>query len=164
MDDEDIDAPESPPSCHGEVPADGATNTQPLVRWLLAFFLLLQAQFHLTDLVLNMVFRFLKSFLVLGRISTPCAAIGAKLPHTFYMAQKLYTFLRKRQGFRKDPVCKRCGTVWEYDECFEGHGVHKRLSFVNMWRNSVVVIEGQSAIVFCSRQLSWLLIEKYFIH
>ena len=39
----------------------------------------------------------------------------------------------------------------------------KRLSFVNMWQNSVVVIEGQSAMVFCSRQLSWLLIEKSFI-
>ena len=40
----------------------------------------------------------------------------------------------------------------------------KGQSFVHMCRNSIVVIEGRNAIVFCLRQLNWLLIEKSFIH
>ena len=128
LDDEDRDVePESPPSCHGEVPADHSTSTRPLVTWLLTFFLQLQAQFHLTDGVLNMIFRFLKTlFVVLGRVSAPCAAIGALLPQTFYMAQRFYTGIQKGQGFRKYPVCRRCGTLWAYDDCFEGHGIYRK--------------------------------------
>ena len=96
LDDEDMDAPESPPNCHGEVPADHDANTLPLAIG----FLLLQAQFHLTDRVVNMVFRFIKVlFIVLGRVSAPCAAIGAKLPQTFYMAQKSFTGIQRGKGF-----------------------------------------------------------------
>ena len=49
-------APESPPSSQSEMQVD--SSSQPLVRWLLAFSLLLQAQFHLTDRVLNIYFGF----------------------------------------------------------------------------------------------------------
>ena len=37
LDDEDMDAPESPPSCHGEAPADHDANALPLIKWLLVF-------------------------------------------------------------------------------------------------------------------------------
>ena len=118
-------APESPPSSQSEVQVD--SSSQPLVRWLLAFFLLLQARFHLTDRVLNIIFRFLKTFFtVLGSVSAPCAAIRTKLPMTFYMAQKSYTKVQKGQNFHKYPVCKRCGTIWKYDDCIEGYGAHKK--------------------------------------
>lgn len=38
--------------------------------------------------------------MVLGELSTPCAAIGAELPMTLYMAQKLYTKIHKRLVFQ----------------------------------------------------------------
>ena len=60
-----MDILKSPPSCQEKVPVDNSTNIQPLVRWLLAFFLLLQAPFHLTDRVVKLVFWFLKPFLYL---------------------------------------------------------------------------------------------------
>ena len=120
---QDTDSPPNSPTNETDS-ADIAIKS--LVSWLLAFFLLLQARFHLTDQVLNIIFHFLKKFfIVLGYLSPPCARIGAKLPATFYLAQKAYTNL-KAHLFRKYPVCKKCGTLYEFDECIEGVGAHKR--------------------------------------
>ena len=97
-----------------------------LVRWLLAFFLLLQTQYHLPDRVLNIIFRVMKTlFVVLGHLYTPCARIGDTFPSTLYMAQKSYKQTRQI-SFRRYPVCQRCGTVWEYSDCVEGHGVYQK--------------------------------------
>ena len=70
-DHEDIDdvecEKESPPSSPD--PHGGTSNSTDmvLVRWLLAFFLLLQANFHIADRVLKYIFVFIKTFfLVLG--------------------------------------------------------------------------------------------------
>ena len=32
----------------------------------------------------------------------------------------------KLPRFTKYPVCKACGYVWNYDDCFEGYGAHKK--------------------------------------
>ena len=62
-----------------------------LLQWLLGFFLLLQAQFSLSEKVINMIFRFLKMYFnVLGRIYAPCTKIAAQLPLTSLMARKFY--------------------------------------------------------------------------
>ena len=64
-------------------------------------------------------------FVVLGHLYTPCASIGDTFPSTLYMAQKVY-----KQGtqirFHTYPVCQQCGTVWEYSDCIEGHGVYQK--------------------------------------
>ena len=97
-----------------------------LVRWLLAFFLILQGQFHLSDRLLNIIFFFLKTFfVVLGRFYPPCAIIGTELPTSFYMARKTYVRAQKT-SFKKFSVCKRCGTVWKYSDCLEYHGTIER--------------------------------------
>ena len=99
-----------------------------LVRWLLAFFLLLQANFHIADRVMNFIFVFIKSFfLVLGRLhaATPIASMAEKLPRTFYMAKKSYLGL-KQITFQKMPVCKQCGAVWKFSECVEQRGVRTK--------------------------------------
>ena len=116
------DSPPSSPII--ETASNVATNS--LVSWLLAFFLLLQARFHLSDQVLNIIFRFLKTFfIVLGYFSPPCACIGANLPGTFYLAQKSY-IKGDEIVFHKYPVCKKCGTVYKFDDCIEGVGAYKK--------------------------------------
>ena len=109
---DECDRVESPPGSQHvtspECPVEASSSV--LVRWLLAFFLLLQAQFHLADRVLNLIFVFLKTFfVVLGRLCAPCAVIGVKLPASLCKAQKTYKF--HNVGFHKFPVCKRCGGV-----------------------------------------------------
>ena len=57
---------ELPPNLENEAHPTSHINASctSLMRWLLGFFLLLQIQFHLSDRVLNMVFRFLRTFLL----------------------------------------------------------------------------------------------------
>ena len=94
---DDSDHNESPPGSQQEAslnPVEVSSNV--LVRWMLAFFLLLQAQFHLADRVLSLIFYFLKVFFaVLGRLYAPCVVIGEKLPSSLYMAQKTYRKMQK---------------------------------------------------------------------
>lgn len=73
---------------------------------------------HITDKVLDVIFRFLKSFFsVLGQLTNInlCTEIGAAFPKTFYRAKSLY-FGKSYCTFHKYPVCKCCGTVGLYDE------------------------------------------------
>ena len=96
-----------------------------LVKWLLTFFLLLQAQFHLADHLLGIIFSFFKTyFLVLGRLYGPCAKLGQLLPITVCMAQK-FCCREGKASFEVFPVCKQCGTVWKYNTCIEGRGRSK---------------------------------------
>lgn len=79
-----------------------------------------QSQFFLADRVLGIIFAFLKAyFLVLGRLYAPCATIGQQLPSTVYVARKVC----HRASF---PVCKRCSTVWTYQDCIEECGRNQR--------------------------------------
>ena len=72
-----------------------------------------------------MIFRFLKLyFTVLGQIYAPCKDFATQLPLTSYMARKYYT-KRCRTDFQRFPVCKRCGTVWKYEDCIEGHSIRQ---------------------------------------
>ena len=153
IDDEEIEhgnaSVESPPICD-EIPATD-TTTQSLVRWLLAFFLLLQAQFHLTDRVVSKIFRFLKTFfVVLGRVSAPCAAIGSQLPQTFYLAQKGYKKKLKRSSIQY------VSSVVLYGNTMTALKVMvyiKELSFVHTYQSLVVVIEDESAMASYFRPL-----------
>ena len=123
----DSDHNESPQGSQQEAslnPVEVSSNV--LVRWMLAFFLLLQAQFHLADRVLSLIFSFLKVFFaVLGRLYAPCVVIGEKLPSSLYMAQKTYRKMHKA-CFKKFPVCKHCGSIWKFEDCNEGSGLHQR--------------------------------------
>ena len=108
--------------------ADTSKFCELLKEWFIAFFLLLQAQCHVPDRVMDTIFKLMKTFFtVLGRISAPCALIGRLLPASFYLAQKFFiVHMPKLPRFTKYPVCKACGYVWNYDDCFEGYGAHKK--------------------------------------
>ena len=114
---------ETPPDLQETPTTDNSPNI--LVKWLLTFFLLLQAQFHLVDRLLGEIFSFLKAnFLVLGRLYGPCAKLGQLLPATVFMARK-FCCREGKASFEVLPVCKQCGAVWKYNSCIEGRGRSK---------------------------------------
>ena len=130
--DDEVDGEiELPPGSPGRHDTTANTSDMVLVRWLLAFFLLLQANFHIADRVMNFIFVFMKTFfLVLGRsyAQSPLASVAENLPRTFYMAKKSYMGLQ-HITFQKIPICKQCGTVWKFSECVEHRGLHAKPKF-----------------------------------
>ena len=73
-----------------------------------------------------MIFRFLKLyFAALSHIYAPCKDIADQLPLTSYMARKCFT-KKCKTNFKCFPVCRRCGTVWKYDDCIEGHSTRQK--------------------------------------
>ena len=125
VDDEDHHSnlePESPPGSQNETPSLNpiSASSKVLVRWMLTFFLLLQAQFHMAD---HMIFGFSKTFfLVLGRLYGPYDVISADFPTTLYMDKKSYKGLQNVRF----PVCKHCGTVWKLSDCIESEGTTEK--------------------------------------
>lgn len=123
IDDSEIDS--SPPQLE---PNDIPNNASyfALVKCLISFLLLIQARFHLTDKLLEKMLTFFKIFFtIMGRINAPSAVIGTKLPTSLYMARKMYRTPLKID-FKKFPVCKCCSSVWKFEDCIEGHGIHKK--------------------------------------
>ena len=119
-----VEEQESPPSSPHEASTHSGPNV--LTQWLLAFFLLLQANFRIADRVMNFIFAFMKIFfLVIGRAYAPCASVAVDLPASFYMAKKSYTGFQNVK-FQKMPVCKQCGAVWDFSECIERQGVQTK--------------------------------------
>ena len=52
------------------------------------------------------------------------------------MAQKTYRKMHKA-CFKKFPVCKHCGSIWKFEDCIEGSGLHQRpklCSYTNPFR------------------------------
>ena len=129
---DECEVTESPPGSQQDTSPASASpidaSSRSLVKWLLVFFLMLQAHFHLADRVVNFIFIFLKRFfIVLGHLYGPCAVLGVELPATLYKAKRAYKNSHDHNVcFCKFPVCKRCGTVWKYDDCFDGHGIYQK--------------------------------------
>ena len=122
---DNLDIDELPPPIEDNF-QDSDKRLHSLVKWLIGFFLLLQAQFSLSQRIFNLIFRFLKVyFTVLGRFYAPCAVIAAQLPSTNFMAHKMYK-KRKTMEFKIYAVCKLCGTVRKTKDCTEGPSTNKR--------------------------------------
>ena len=113
---------------------------------------------HMTDHVLNMVFRFLKTFCS----AWTCATIGAKL-HNHFIWLKNRIQESKTKGFVNIPFVN---TVVLYGllTTLKVMVYIQRQSFVHMCRNSVVVITDQSAIVFLFKWLLIISIDDILLH
>ena len=116
---------DSPPSSSDIDNSIGDQQSTALVSWLVGFFLLLQARFHLQNSVLKIIFTFLKAFLVLlGHVYSSCSNLGKLFPSTFYRAQKSCGI--SSDSFKRFCVCKRCHIAWKLEDCFEGSGNRKK--------------------------------------
>ena len=119
---------ESPPSSPKEsevllTPIERSFSS--LIKWLIGFLLLLQARFHMSQSVMDAIFHFMKTFfVVLSRLCPSSAPLSHQFPKTLYTAKKEYVSGKGR--FIKSPVCKKCGKVWKYNDCFEGHGSNRK--------------------------------------
>ena len=93
----------------------GDQQSTALVSWLVGFFLLLQARFHLQNSVLKIIFTFLKAFLVLlGHVYSSCSNLGKLFPATFFRAQKSCGITSV--SFKRFCVCKRCHIAWKLED------------------------------------------------
>ena len=125
----DEDEDDGIPSDIPDVAVDDSTedsHCKSLKIWLIVFLLHLKASCYVPDRVICLMYSFLRTFfIVLGRISAPCAVLAKLLPESFTLSQKVVLHALGIR-FTKYPVCKKCGTVWNYDDCIEGYGVHKK--------------------------------------
>ena len=64
-------------------------------------------------------------FSVMGRVNASLNDIAAELPTSLYMARKKYR-TPQNVSFKTFPVCKRCGSVWKFENCIEGLGIYKK--------------------------------------
>ena len=95
-----------------------------LTNWLIAFLLVIKGKYHLTDRVVNLVFKFLKLFLeIAGRFSSFCRILAEHFPSTLYKAQKLHEY---KHNFKRYVVCKRCHRLYHFQDCIEEVGMQKR--------------------------------------
>lgn len=96
-----------------------------LASWLLIFFIRLQAHFHLSDVVLGTILRFLGIFFtVLGRFSSVCAEIAHVFPRSVHTLTVSYGL--KDMQIQRYVVCRKCHTIYFFKNCIEGHGATQR--------------------------------------
>ena len=118
----DIDTHETAPNEEPVLPSiqqnDEVRRALALKCWLVTFILLLQGKYHLTNQVVNLLFKFLKLFLgILWRFSSFCQ----NFPPTLYKANKQHV----HADFVGYVVCKRCHAIYFLKNCIEGSGVNK---------------------------------------
>ena len=96
-------APDSPPpDLHQTVTNSSIEKySESLARWLVGFFLLLKARFHLSDTLLDLILRFLKAyFTVLGSLCSSLILVILDL--NFHL---LYMLLRKSTPLSETNRC-----------------------------------------------------------
>ena len=115
---------EEPPNEMGVVTVDETPKS--LASWLLIFFIRLQAHFHLSDVVLGTILRFLGIFFtVLGhRFSSVCAEIAHVFPRSVHTLTVSYGL--KDMQIQRYVVCRKCHTIYFFKNCIEGYGATQR--------------------------------------
>ena len=104
---------------------DTEIQAKALVSWIVTFFLLLQARYHIRNFVVQIIFSFLKVFVVvLGRVYHSCSRFGKLFPATLYQAKTKSGINQKK--FKMYCVCKHCHKIWSLQACIQRVGRHKR--------------------------------------
>ena len=88
-----------------------------LSSWLVHFFVVMQAMFRLSDMVIAYFLKFFHIFFkVLGRESSIANEIARYLPPSLYIARKAYDNFK----FRRYVVCRKCHSLYYLSDCIEG--------------------------------------------
>ena len=129
VDDGSESCPTSPSTLAGRNVSVSGNVVKPLVTWLVAFSLLLQARFHIRSFVLEIIMKFLKVFfLTVGKVYGAFSAIGNSLPGSLYLAREHCGI--DSNTFKIYCVCKRCHHVWILSDCIESNQIAKLCSFI----------------------------------
>ena len=106
-------------------------KADPVVLWLIGFFLILQAKHYITDACMNALLKFLcVLFKVLGLTSTRISSIAANFPSSVY---KLRHHMDKAQQFDTFVVCSKCHQLYKFEDCLndsEGDIFSKTCSYI----------------------------------
>ena len=125
---EHVSASNTPPSPLND-PADASFRS--LILWLTGFFLLLQARYFTSDVMIDALFKFLKVFFkVLGKFSQFVAKLALAFPSSIYMLRKT---TKDCSQFTNFVVCQKCHRLYCFNDCIaisEGQQVSKKCSFV----------------------------------
>lgn len=96
------------------------TDERDLIRWMVIFFLRLQAKFYIPDAALHCLIKFLYVFLsVIGRSSSYVAHMASVFPRSLYELRNQYQLGSR---FKKMVVCTKCYSVYNQSECAEKVG------------------------------------------
>ena len=92
--------------------------------WLIVFIVHLKAVYHLTETAVESIIKFLYAFFsLLGRFNPICARVAEKFPASLY---QLYKYHNVKKSFQKFVVCVKCHTIYQFEDCIEGHGINQR--------------------------------------
>lgn len=95
-------------------------NVHAIVTWILGFLLSLQAKFHIPDVSIHLLVKFLFVFIsVTGHYSTFMKQMADVFPKSI---SEMLTFVSIDQSFTKYVVCRKCHTLYHYKHCQEKVG------------------------------------------
>ena len=93
-----------------------------IVTWIVFLLLYFQTKFSLTDQALAWLLKFLCSLLnVLGMFSNKLQDISSELPQSVYSLTNC-VFSDTVDLFKKRAVCKRCHSIYRFQDCVERTG------------------------------------------
>ena len=108
---------------NGESPA---SVQRVLCDWLVKFLVHVQVVFHISDVVMGSILKFLAAFLtILGKCTPQCAELSTLFPPSI-MKLKSYTGIQHLSKLKKYVVCCKCHQTYEFKKCFQGAGASLR--------------------------------------
>ena len=102
------------------------TSVQPtaIAKWLAIFLLQLQGAYRLSNTVINHLFRFLSTLLlVISTFSSQCSELAKPFPSNLYLAKK---YIVDKVKFTHYVVCRKCYNVYKFEDCKEGPSASQR--------------------------------------
>ena len=104
--------------------ADISSTSSILARWLAIFLLHLQSTYRMSKAVVQCLFSFLATFLlVLGQLSAPCREVAKAFPRSAYLARGKFC---EKVTFKRYVACRKCKQVYLLRDCIEVVGGQKK--------------------------------------
>ena len=111
---------ETPPSL-SDIDTDNSQSvSKSLCTWIVLFLSHFQVIFYIPDRAMDVLLKFMSAFLfVMGSLSTVCCEVAKYFPQSLYRL-KTYTGVHRLIS-KKYVVCRKCSSVYRYEECVSGH-------------------------------------------
>ena len=126
MDHVSSDHEESLPSLVNENKGSSQSIQKVLCDWVVKFLVHLQIVFHIPDISMEALLKFLCAFLtLLGRYAPLCTEISTLFPPSIHKL-KTYIGIQDLTKLKKYVVCCKCHQTYNFKDCYEGIGASLR--------------------------------------
>jgi hypothetical protein len=113
---------ETPPG--SDIGMENENESKHLHAWLIKFLAHLQSFFHLSDIAMDYIIKFLSAFLVvLSRFAPICSSIAERFPRSLY---QFNVSSNAKPSFHKYVACRKCHNIYSFATYTEGHGSNQR--------------------------------------